>query len=127
MGNMKFKQRPREEQADVDGTDGTWGCQPRSDHFEICFFLFSLSVYGCSFQDNLSYEQHFERGTKYFESKKLDKAINEYKKALKLNPSAAEAHYYLGLAYEQKWSDSFEAAAKKYTEEMIRISQNSTG
>lgn len=86
----------------------------------VCFFLFSLSVYGCSFQDNLSYEQHFERGTKYFESKKLDKAINEYKKALKLNPSAAEAHYYLGLAYDQKWRESFTAASQKYTEEMLK-------
>lgn len=24
MGNMKFKQRPREEQAEADGTDGNW-------------------------------------------------------------------------------------------------------
>ena len=88
----------------------------------ICFFLFFLSVYGCSFERNLSYEEHFEKATKYFESKRLDKAIEEYKKALRLRPTSADAHYYLGLAYEQKWTDSFEAAAKKYTEEMIRNS-----
>ena len=66
----------------------------------ICFFLF-LSVYGCSFERNLSYEEHFEKATKYFESKRLDKAIEEYKKALRLRPTSADAHYYLGLAYEQ--------------------------
>jgi tetratricopeptide (TPR) repeat protein len=86
----------------------------------VCFLLFSLSVYGCSSQENLSYEQHFAKGTEYFGAKKLDKAINEYKKALKLNPSAADAHYYLGLAYDQKWRESFNAAAQKYTEDMLK-------
>ena len=39
MGNMKFKQRPREEQAETDGTEGTVtlnGFGSRADCLDYC-------------------------------------------------------------------------------------------
>ena len=32
MGNMKFKQKPREEQAEADGTEGECGADPKNFH-----------------------------------------------------------------------------------------------
>jgi tetratricopeptide (TPR) repeat protein len=49
-------------------------------------------------------QAHYELGVLYHERlfEHLDKAIEEYRAALKLKPDHAEAHYYLGLAYHTK-------------------------
>ena len=38
----------------------------------------------------------------YFLNSKYDEAIDEFNKALKINPGIAEAYYNLGLIYENK-------------------------
>ncbi len=43
-----------------------------------------------------------EMGKFYFVSEKYDEAIDEFQKALKLNPKNAEIYYNLGIVYETK-------------------------
>jgi tetratricopeptide (TPR) repeat protein len=45
---------------------------------------------------------HSNLGRAYFEKGVLEKAVTEFKTAIKLDPKAYKAHYNLGLAYEQK-------------------------
>ena len=42
---------------------------------------------------------YINRGDTYAELGKLDKAIREYKKAVRIDPDAAETHFHLGSAY----------------------------
>ena len=42
---------------------------------------------------------HYNLGNKYFSEKKFDLAINEYLKAIELDPNSPEAYNHLGLAY----------------------------
>lgn len=53
----------------------------------------------------ISYEQRMENGIKHLKAYEYDAAITEFNEALKLNPpgaKAAEAYYYLGVAYQEK-------------------------
>ncbi|MEA1970739.1 MAG: tetratricopeptide repeat protein, partial [Thermodesulfobacteriota bacterium] len=42
------------------------------------------------------------QGNKYFSSKKYDRAIDKYKKAIKINPKIAKYYYKLAEAYRLK-------------------------
>lgn len=44
-------------------------------------------------------KEHFKRGWEYNQAKKLDLAIQEYCKALELDPNLSEAHLNLGMNY----------------------------
>lgn len=61
-------------------------------------------------------------GRVYFAMDKPDLAVGEYRKALQLNASYANAHYYLALA-QVKLKDS--AGAKRSFKEVIRIAPDS--
>jgi tetratricopeptide (TPR) repeat protein len=44
-------------------------------------------------------EAHNNLGLLYSEQKRYDRAIQEYQKAIEINPNYAEAHYNLGVLY----------------------------
>jgi tetratricopeptide (TPR) repeat protein len=71
------------------------------------FLLFFL-VFGflsCSSREKLA-EKHFKDGFEYQNQGNLDKAIEEYKKTIELNPTHLKAHMNLGTVYiEQKKYD----------------------
>jgi Ca-activated chloride channel homolog len=55
-----------------------------------------------SSQNNVVAENaHFNSGNTYFQSQQYDKAVEEYKEALKLDPSDTEAKYNLELALRE--------------------------
>jgi tetratricopeptide (TPR) repeat protein len=61
----------------------------------------------------LSYDYHLSKAREYGKLQKLDESIDEYKKAIELNPTLEDAHYELALTYYQKWQISFDEAQKK--------------
>jgi len=66
-------------------------------------------------------ESLIELGKFYFINGKYDKAIEEFKKAIALNPGKSETYYNLGLVYEAK--NNLEEARKMY-EKAIEIDPN---
>jgi len=42
-------------------------------------------------------------GKSYYQSGFIDKAVNEFKKAIEINPNSAEAHFSLGYIYSEKY------------------------
>ncbi|MDI6640735.1 MAG: tetratricopeptide repeat protein [Elusimicrobiota bacterium] len=67
------------------------------------------------------YADLIEAGKFYFVNTKFDKAIEEFKKALKFNPNDPEIYYNLGLAYESK--GELDEARKMY-EKAVEINPN---
>ena len=47
-------------------------------------------------------QTHFERGREYQKQEKLDKAIAEFKEAIRIKPDHACAHCRLGTVYNSK-------------------------
>ncbi len=45
--------------------------------------------------------EHYMKGVRYYNSGKITKAVDEWKKTVELNPKHADAQFSLGLAYEQ--------------------------
>jgi len=66
-------------------------------------------------------ESLIELGKFYFINGKYDKAIEEFKKAIELNPRNSETYYNLGLVYEAK--NNIEEARKMY-EKSVEIDPN---
>jgi len=62
--------------------------------------------------ENKTYTELIEVGKFYFVNGKFDKAIEEFNKAVKLNPKDPEIYYNLGLAYESK--SELDEARKMY-------------
>lgn len=86
----------------------------------VLFILLTLIIVSNSCSDRVSsFEDHLLKARQYKTSKKLDKAIKEYKKALRLNPASAEAHYELGEVYYEKWEESFQQAQRKYLQSIF--------
>lgn len=46
-------------------------------------------------------EQHYKKGISYGNRGQMEKAIEEYTKAIELNPEYAEAYYHRGQAYQE--------------------------
>lgn len=69
----------------------------------ICLFL------SCSSKEKQA-EKHFKDGFEYQNQGNLDKAIEEYKKAIELNPNYLQAHMNLGAAYigQKKYDKAIE-------------------
>jgi len=67
----------------------------------LFFLILPFTVYG---QTEL-FEDFLEKGkaelTKEQDKQNLSEAVNNLETAVKLNPKSAEAHYYLGYAYER--------------------------
>ena len=78
----------------------------------LCGFaaaLLFVSVSGCVPSEQGEAEEarepHFVDGKAHVNSMDYEGAIDEFKKALKVNPESASAHYELGWLYEQKVPD----------------------
>jgi tetratricopeptide (TPR) repeat protein len=64
--------------------------------FLVFFLIFGFL--SCSSKEKQA-EKHFKQGFGYQDKGDLDKAIEEYKKAIELNPNYLQAHMNLGAAY----------------------------
>ena len=53
-------------------------------------------------ENNLSAKEYFDRGEEYFERKDYDKAIENYNKALQLEPNYWDAYFNLQIAEGEK-------------------------
>ncbi|OGS22676.1 MAG: hypothetical protein A2252_03610 [Elusimicrobia bacterium RIFOXYA2_FULL_39_19] len=62
-----------------------------------------------------------EMGKFYFVNGKYDQAIDEFRKAVKINPVKAEIYYNLGLVYESK---NIVSEAKEMYEKALSIEPN---
>ena len=74
---------------------GTLGC------IGIALFLFVSPAISSDFFPNLSYT-HLEAGKTLLNKGEVDEAINEFRVAIQLHPSNAEAHSNLGYALGRK-------------------------
>lgn len=81
----------------------------------LIFLLICLSL-NCSSKEKQA-EKHFKDGFGYQNQGNLDKAIEEYEKAIELNPNYLQAHMNLGAVYigQKKYDqaiDEFNAVVK---------------
>ncbi len=53
-------------------------------------------------EQDLSIEELYDRGISYYDKGMIDKAIEEFKEVLELDPDDIETHYHLGNAYADK-------------------------
>lgn len=60
----------------------------------------------------LSIEELYDRGISYYDKGMIDKAIEEFKEVLELDPDDVETHYHLGNAYADK--EMFDEAISIY-------------
>lgn len=63
-------------------------------------------------EQELSIEELYDRGISYYDKGMVDKAIEEFKEVLELDPEDAETHYNLGNAYADKLM--FDEAMEEY-------------
>ena len=69
-------------------------------------------------KQELSIEELYDRGISYYDKGMIDKAIEEFKEVLELDPDDVETHYHLGNAYADKeMPDEAIAIYKKTIEE----------
>ncbi len=85
-----------------------------SKSFLVFFLIFGFLT--CSSREKQA-EKHFKVGFGYQNQGNLDKAIEEYKKVIELNPNHLKAHMNLGAAYigQKKYDqaiDEFNAVVK---------------
>lgn len=59
-----------------------------------------------------SYENHFNLGITYFNTKDYSSAVLEFKRALGINPELPEGHFYLGFTFEKL--EKFDLAMSEY-------------
>jgi len=76
--------------------------------FVFLFFLLLMNLH-CA---KKTAEDYFKTGTIYFAQGDYDKAIQEYKQAIKIDPNHINTHMNLGEAYYQK--GMYEEAKKEY-------------
>ncbi len=57
---------------------------------------------GLEGEQDLSIEELYDRGISYYDKGMIDKAIEEFKEVLELDPDDIETHYHLGNAYADK-------------------------
>ena len=89
-----------------------------------CVILAALILWGCG----QSAEQHFARGDKQYELKQYDKAADEYKKGLAINPRSAPAWDRLGMSYRLLYNESRTTNLKKLEVDAFQraVAQDST-
>ena len=57
------------------------------------------NIVGSLSKNSAQAKKHFQKGYEYSQAKKVDSAIQEYKKALELDPNLSEAYVSLGMSY----------------------------
>ena len=67
---------------------------------------------GLEREQDLSIEELYDRGISYYDKGMIDKAIEEFKEVLELDPDDIETHYHLGNAYADK--EMFDEAISIY-------------
>ncbi len=67
---------------------------------------------GLETEQELSIEELYDRGISYYDKGMIDKAIEEFKEVLELDPEDIETHYHLGNAYADK--EMFDEAISIY-------------
>ncbi len=67
---------------------------------------------GLEREQDLSIEDLYDRGISYYDKGMIDKAIEEFKEVLELDPDDIETHYHLGNAYADK--EMFDEAISIY-------------
>ena len=67
---------------------------------------------GLEREQELSIEELYDRGISYYDKGMIDKAIEEFKEVLELDPDDIETHYHLGNAYADK--EMFDEAISIY-------------
>jgi Flp pilus assembly protein TadD len=72
----------------------------RISYFSMILFLF-FCFSSCSNKEQLA-QKHFKKGFEYHNQGALDKAVEEYREALKLNPGFVEVYMNLGAIYVDK-------------------------
>jgi tetratricopeptide (TPR) repeat protein len=58
---------------------------------------------GCQFYTKLQARDHLNKGVQAFRSAKYSAAIDNFKEAIRLDPSFSSARLYLAVAYFQQW------------------------
>ena len=83
--------------------------EPRRSHAEslhrlsiVMAALTGRRFAGCSRNPDAAKSKYLESGMKYMDQQKYDSAAIQFKKALQIDPSSAEAHYQLGQA-DSSW------------------------
>lgn len=94
----------------------------RGFHLAGCLAFVTWCGQGCGPRESadVSFETRLLRAEEYRIAGKVDEAVSECRKAADTNPSSWEAHYCLGLAYNDKWRILFRTARGRYIEEIIR-------
>ncbi|MEL6438115.1 MAG: tetratricopeptide repeat protein [Cyanobacteria bacterium J06621_8] len=79
-----------------------WGIVPRRWEIATLGFSLSLLIGLVIFHQNYSFiaTQFNQNGVTHYEANQLDSALSDYQRAIALKPNYAEAHYHLGLLYE---------------------------
>ena len=73
---------------------------------------------GLETKPELSIEELYDRGVSYYDEGLIDKAIEEFKEVLELDPDDVETHYHLGNAYADK--EMFDEAISIYKKAIER-------
>jgi len=73
---------------------------------------------GLEREQELSIEELYDKGISYYDKGMIDKAIEEFKEVLELDPDDVETHYHLGNAYADK--EMFDEAISIYKEAIER-------
>ncbi len=72
-------------------------CHPAGRLVLVC----ALALSACAKNPDVRKREFFERGNKYWDAKKYQEAIIEYRNAVLIDPKFGEARYGLAKAYEQ--------------------------
>ncbi len=93
-----------------------------------CAITFALGFVAASIaaQESSDAEFHFRQGEAFLQSKELEKAVSEFKRAIRKKPHWAEAHFKLGQAYaaasiEEHGSYEKRKAALQAFQESVRL------
>jgi tetratricopeptide (TPR) repeat protein len=81
------------------------------NYIVICLFLF-VSVVNCYGAKGKA-EEFFEQGKKYSSVDNADQAIDNYSKAIKINPKFAKAYNNRGIAYT--WKKKYDLAIADFS------------
>jgi len=85
--------------------------------------LFLLFSSGCKKKTDQTDQakKHVELGVQYLEERKANEALQEFRRAIQLDPNYADAHFHLGTLYHTR--KGYTPAIKEY-EEVLRINPN---
>jgi Flp pilus assembly protein TadD len=78
--------------------------------FLVLFLIFGFL--SCASKEKQA-EKHFRQGFTYQDQGDLDKAADEYKKAVELNPNHLKAHMNLGAAYMRQ--EKYDQATEEFS------------